>query len=92
MPQMMSPRVEWDNLSEDQQEGTFLSVEDCRARCMANLQCRQYSFDQEAKVCRTNVDPRLGRAGRGVSSGWIEVRIRDFEQAMEPCGNQTWPY
>jgi hypothetical protein len=92
MPQMMSPRVEWDNLSDDKQEGTFTTAEACRARCVANAQCKQYSFDEGAQACRTNNDPRLGRAGRGVLSGWIEDRIIDFEQAMAPCGNHTWPY
>lgn len=92
MPQMMSPREDWDNLSDTAQEGTFHSVEECRLRCLASPECRQYSFDHKDHLCRTNVDPRLGRAGEGVSSGWVEERIRKFEQTMAPCVDSSWPY
>jgi hypothetical protein len=91
MPQMMSPRANWENLS-DHEEGTLASVDECRALCVAQVECRQYSFDQDG-VCRTNVEPRLGRAGRGVVSGWIEDRIIEFQQGMEACDRDgSWPF
>lgn len=90
MPQMMAPRSGWENLS-DHEEGTFGSVDECRELCVARRECRQYSFDQDG-VCRTNVEPRLGRAGQGVMSGWVEDRIREYQQGMEPCGNGSWPF
>ncbi|KAI6914620.1 glycosyltransferase family 31 protein [Hortaea werneckii] len=89
MPQMVSPRNDWENLS-DQEEGTFASVDECRTRCIAQPDCRQYSFDPDG-MCRTRVDPRLGKAGRGFQSGWIEDRIVDFQRGMAPCGSESWP-
>jgi hypothetical protein len=92
MPQMMAPRADWENLSEDEEEGRFASVDECRAACVAKEECRQYSFDQEEGVCRTNVEPRLGRAGQGVTSGWIEERIVEFQRGMEACPDGSWPF
>ncbi|KAI6828681.1 glycosyltransferase family 31 protein [Hortaea werneckii] len=89
MPQMMSPRDDWENLS-DQEEGILPSVDECRACCIAQPDCRQYSFDPDG-MCRTRVDPRLGKARRGFQSGWIEDRIVDFERSMAPCGSESWP-
>ena len=89
MPQMMHPREGWENLS-DKEEGKMVTVDDCRSRCLAQPDCRQYSLDQEL-VCRTRVDPRLGKAAKGFSSGWIEDRIVDFERGMAPCGSESWP-
>jgi hypothetical protein len=91
MPQMMSPRAGWENLSDHEEEGTFASVDECRALCVARAECRQYSYDSEG-VCRTNVEPRLGRAGQGVLSGWIEERIREFQEGMEACSDGSWPF
>jgi hypothetical protein len=91
MPQMMAPRVGWENLSENEEQGTFGSVDECRALCVAQAACRQYSFDQDG-VCRTNVEPRLGRAGQGVTSGWIEDRITEYQQEMEACPRGSWPF
>jgi hypothetical protein len=92
MPQMMTgPRAGWENLSEHE-EGTLASVDECRALCVAQAECRQYSFDQDG-VCRTNAEPRLGRAGQGVALGWIEERIREFQEGMEACdGDGKWPF
>jgi hypothetical protein len=96
MPQtMMAPRAGWENLSENEEEGRFDSVDACRAVCVNKEECRQYSFDEGEGVCRTNVEPRLGRAaavGRRVVSGWIEERIREFREGMEACENGSWPF
>ncbi|GAB1731871.1 hypothetical protein NU195Hw_g5188t1 [Hortaea werneckii] len=89
MPQMMSPRDDWENLS-DQEEGFLASVDECRALCIAQPDCRQFSFDPD-RMCRTRIDPRLGKAGQGFQSGWIEDRIVDFQRSMAPCGSESWP-
>jgi hypothetical protein len=89
MPQMMQPREGWENLS-DKEEGKMVTVDDCRSRFLAQPDCRQYSLDQDL-VCRTRVDPRLGKAAKGFSSGWIEDRIVDFQRGMAPCGSESWP-
>ncbi|KAI7489204.1 glycosyltransferase family 31 protein [Hortaea werneckii] len=89
MPQMLSYRNDWENPS-DQEEEILASVDECRARCIAQLDCRQYSFDPDG-MCRTRVDPRLGKAGQGFQSGWIEDRIVDFQRSMAPCGSESWP-
>jgi len=92
MPQMMAPRSGWENLSENEEEGRFGSVDECRAVCVAKAECRQYSFDLVEGVCRTNVEPRLGRAGQDVTSGWIEDRITEYQQEMEACPDGSWPF
>lgn len=93
MPQMMAPRANWENLSENEEEGRFGSVDECRAACVAKGECRQYSYDQEEGVCRTNVEPRLGRAGQNVTSGWIERRINEFREGMDECERSgSWPF
>ncbi|KAI6838160.1 glycosyltransferase family 31 protein [Hortaea werneckii] len=89
MPQMMSPRNDWENLS-DKAEGIFASVDECRTHCIAQPDCRQYSFDPDG-MCRTRLDPRLGKVGHGFQSGWIEDRIVDFQRSMAPCGSESWP-
>lgn len=66
MPQMMTPRTDWDNLS-DQEDGTFASVDECRVQCIAQPSCKQYSLDQDRMF--TNINPRLGKAVQGVTSG-----------------------
>jgi hypothetical protein len=89
MPQMMVPRNGWDNLS-DQDEGMVASVDECRSKCKEQPGCVQYSLNQD-QLCRTRGDPRLGKATEGVTSGWIEDRIKDFEQGMAQCGSESRP-
>lgn len=89
MPQMMGPKADWDNLS-DEDEGEASDVHDCRARCEARPECRQYSFARESQRCRTRADPRLGKQGDGLQSGWMEDRVRNFALTAPPCGNEGW--
>ena len=86
MPQMLTPQVDWNNLS-DEEEGSVGSIEECRAMCEAKADCKQYSYDQVG-CCKTRVNPRLGTAGEGVRSGWIADRILRFEQDMAPCESE----
>ena len=85
---MMTPRIEWDNLSDIEQDDVD-SIEGCRARCEAQSECKQYSVDEIGR-CRTRVDPRLGGASERTRSGWIENRIKQFPQNMAPCEYQGW--
>lgn len=87
LPRMADSRTDWDNES-DGEEGV-LSFQDCRSKCEATDNCRQFSVDREG-VCRIRSDPRLGKASQGAESGWIQDRIAKFEQGMEPCGSEDW--
>lgn len=90
MPQMMAGvKVEWDNLSDEDEIGVS-GMEDCRARCELQPECKQYSFTRETKQCKTRVDPRLGKQSNGTQSGWIEDRILDFAHSSAACGNEGW--
>lgn len=86
LPQMMSPREDWDNMS-DVEVGNATSSDQCRARCVLEQECRQYSLGKDG-TCRIRVDLRLGTAEKGVSSGWIKHRIREFQRNMAPCGSE----
>jgi hypothetical protein len=85
----MVSRDGWDNLS-DQDEGMVASVDECRSRCIKQPDCIQYSRNQD-QLCRTCGGPRLGKAMQGVTSGWIENRITDFEKGMAQCGSESRP-
>lgn len=85
----MSVSGDWDNFSEDRSV-IASSIDECRHKCAAVPECRQYSYD-EKKSCRTHVDLRLGRAKLGVTSGWIWDHVIDFAQGMPPCEETTWP-
>lgn len=90
MPQMLAPREDWDNLS-DNEAGTVATLDECRARCVADSECKQYSLDEDS-MCRTRADPRLGKVGKGFLSGWLEDRIETFQRdmAMAACGSEGW--
>lgn len=90
MPQMMEgDKAEWDNLS-DEGEVEVSDINDCRAKCEAQVSCKQYSFVQETKKCKTRVDPRLGKQSTGTESGWLKDRIVDFARNMPACGQEGW--
>jgi hypothetical protein len=89
MPQMMAGKADWDNLSDGDAEEVD-SADDCRARCEAKPDCKQYSFVQETRQCKTRVDPRLGKPSNGTTSGWLEDRVLDFAHNQPACGNEGW--
>lgn len=90
LPQMMAgDKAGWDNLS-DMDEFDVGSMDDCRARCEAQSECKQYSFVSETRQCRTRVDPRLGKQNNGTQPGWIEDRVFDFAYNSAACGNVGW--
>lgn len=86
---MAGVKAEWDNLS-DEAEIKVSSMEDCRARCEAQPECKQYSFMQETKQCKTRIDPRLGKQSNETRSGWIEDRVFDFAHNSAACGTEGW--
>lgn len=88
MPQMTGVRTDWDNLN-DSDEGNVTSIDDCRAVCERNSTCRQYSYDQSGR-CQTRINPRLGKAAKGVTSGWIEDRVSAFANEMPPCKEEDF--
>ncbi|KAM0715296.1 hypothetical protein Q7P37_008794 [Cladosporium fusiforme] len=89
MPQMMEGKAEWDNLS-DEDEGEVSDMDACRAKCEAQLTCKQYSFVRKTKQCKTRVDPRLGKQSNGTESGWLKDRVLDFARNMPACGQEGW--
>lgn len=90
MPQMTTPKQDWDNMSDDEVGDHVGSLEECRAACEAKNNCRQYSFE-EGGPCSIRVNPRLGAAKQGITSGWITDRVVSFEQNMKPCEDKgTW--
>ena len=84
MPQMTGVRTDWDNLNDNDESNNATSIDECRAVCERNSTCRQYSYDQSDR-CRTRINPRLGIATKGVTSGWLEDRIAAFANEMPPC-------
>lgn len=89
MPQMLAGKTDWDNLSDE--DGTDVSsVDDCHAKCEAQPDCKQYSFVQETKQCKTRIDPRLGKQSNGTQSGWLNDRVLDFAHNMPACGDEGW--
>ena len=82
----MSPHQGWENLS-DREEGKLASAEECRKLCVEQPECTQYSLDQD-RTCRTRVEPKLGRAMRGVSSGWMFDRVTELQKGLASCGQQ----
>ena len=90
LPQMMAgDKAGWDNLS-DKDEAEASSMDNCRAICEAQSECKQYSFVPETQQCKTRVDPRLGKQSIGTQSGWIEDRVFDFAHNSAACGNEGW--
>jgi hypothetical protein len=90
MPQMMAgSKAEWDNLSDEDAEEVD-SAGDCSARCEAKPDCKQYSFVQETRQCKTRVDPRLGKLSNGTTSGWLEDRVLEFAHNQPACGDEGW--
>lgn len=86
---MEGEKAGWDNLS-DEGEVEVSDINDCRAKCEAQLSCKQYAFVQKNKQCKTLVDPRLGKQSSGTESGWIIDRISDFVHNMPACGREGW--
>jgi len=84
MPQMTGVRTDWDNLSDNDESNNATSIDDCRAVCERDSTCRQYSYDRSGG-CRTRINPRLGIATKGVTSGWLADRIAAFANEMPPC-------
>jgi len=89
LPQMSAaPHVDWDSES-DNEEGTVDSLEVCRAKCEAKTDCKQFAMHDDG-LCKTRVDPRLGKATTGVRSGWLRDRMLQFDRDMAPCGDEGW--
>lgn len=89
LPQIsVSSRIDWDSQS-DKDEGEVENVDQCRAKCEADPDCRQYSFHDDG-ICVTRVDPRLGLAADGFTSGWLYDRMVQFERDMAPCDDESW--
>ncbi|KAK4625662.1 uncharacterized protein CLAFUR5_05819 [Fulvia fulva] len=88
VPRMVGPQVDWDNES-DEDVRIVGSLNECRLKCISNEECKQYSVDS-AKRCRTRIDPALGEASAGISSGWVHHRVLEWQEDMRQCDNESW--
>ena len=89
---MIQPREDWDNLSDEDpfDDGDFAnSFDDCRRRCQAKAECRQFSYNYGGG-CKTRTNPMLGVKKEGVASGWILERVARWEQHMQSCGEEMF--
>ncbi|KAI1389080.1 glycosyltransferase family 31 protein [Hypoxylon trugodes] len=93
LPQLSPERVDWDNLSENDQ-GPIASFEECRKACENQRDCVQFSLSGNS--CKTSATPKLGNhvsenSEESVRCGWILERVEDYAQSMdEYCSHQTW--
>ncbi len=79
-------KTAWHNLSPDAEPDFSPDTPDgCRAACRARDDCLQYLYSPGK--CQTSKVVRLGAAtdDDGVTSGWMEDRIKAFRERMEPC-------
>ncbi|CAD0110287.1 unnamed protein product [Aureobasidium uvarum] len=88
LPRMSTDLLDWDNES-DREESNIGSFEECRSKCEAASECKQYSYSEDGH-CKTRVDPRLGKATPHMKSGWLPDRMERFKQDMAPCGDESW--
>lgn len=86
--EIAAPRVDWDNLSEEEQDEPVTSLEGCRARCENDPECQQYSY--RSGRCSTSKTPKLGISSVGVQSGWMVDRIDEATERMGECGEVDW--
>jgi hypothetical protein len=88
LPRMTSPRVDWDNHSNDDR-GLTESLESCRILCEADGNCLQYLLNAESR-CLTTSRPNVGQSATGISSDWILERVKKFYDQAEECQGVKW--
>ena len=90
----MGSRVDWDNLSGDEQKGKVTSFDMCEAQCRRDPECLQYSYvpseEEGLGKCLTSHSPRLGVKKAKVQSGWMVYRINSTMSAMGVCDEAIW--
>ncbi|OJD16764.1 hypothetical protein AJ78_03102 [Emergomyces pasteurianus Ep9510] len=80
-------KQDWDNRSNDV-ISEVPSAAECAARCAANEECVQYSYESE--TCRTSKVPKLGVRKAGSVSGWMAERINQTVTQKSSCEKIEW--
>ncbi|EME48427.1 glycosyltransferase family 31 protein [Dothistroma septosporum NZE10] len=88
LPKIEEPRANWDNHANDDL-GPVQSLQECGELCEDDGKCLQYRLTPDLR-CLSGTRPMLGEWAKGVESGWVVERIREWGEEMEQCGNDTW--
>lgn len=83
LPRTTEPRRDWDNHSKTDQ-GPVDSLAACHEICLGIRSCLQYSLSYDMR-CLTTERPNVGEPSRGIESGWIHDRMRDFFSDADRC-------
>ena len=93
MPNLTSERADWSNSSPELiPNSRGLTAADCRASCEAktspaNETCVQYALSEIG--CSLSSDVKMGKAAKGVRSGWIMDRVEAWLDGLEECGSRA---
>lgn len=77
--------LDWDNVSDTLIEG-IMDESECRAACINDGSCFQYSFREDQ--CRIDTGhPKIGRSRQGSKAGWVKERIDKYVHDLDTsCG------
>lgn len=88
-PHLGSIQNDWDNnLDDNNNSRSSLSMVECRSFCVNEPQCLQYTY--ESGKCWTSRGVKLGMKKPGVTSGWLENRIDAMTEKMGHCHKPNW--
>ncbi|KAL4802624.1 hypothetical protein BDV18DRAFT_166932 [Aspergillus unguis] len=80
-------KVDWDNLSSDQQPQNGIdspkTIAECMKRCSLITDCLQYSYSNEG--CRVSEKVIGGSHRQGFQSGWMEDRVKALVKSAGGC-------
>ena len=90
LPRTFGMRKNWDNGAADDY-GPVEDLEACRDICQVIDVCIQYSLSIDSR-CTLSKKPQLGEMVKGVESGWIPERMKQFLDDQPPCrnGGEDW--
>ncbi|KXL43347.1 glycosyltransferase family 31 protein [Acidomyces richmondensis BFW] len=93
VPNISSQRHDWSNASPDIIPNSLgLTIDACRAICVAKPECMQFALGQAG--CVISEDVHMGSAAMGVESGWINERVDGWLEKLERTvncrGRSSW--
>jgi hypothetical protein len=94
LPNILMPRAEWDNLSEDPATDGDIpgSFDECEKRCTDDASCLQYAFHSDGRCLTSNIVKR-GVSDSKVISGWMMDRIQPIvEKLSSSCSKPDWVF
>lgn len=84
---MGKSRLNWYNHA-DEDRGPVPSLEACKEICEADDGCLQFALSADFR-CLSSTEPNLGEYSRGVESGWMVGRIKQWADKMKDCPKGT---